>query len=204
MDVLQLVTDRIGVLLCLYTSTCIYRCVLCSCMHAHGLMHVQCTCTLFTCRCSMDVSQLVTDKIGVLLCLYTSTCIYRCVLCSCMHTHGLRHVQCTCTLFTCRCSMDVLQLVTDRIGVLLCLYTSTCIYRCVLCRCMHTHGLMHVQCTCTLFTCRCSMDVSQLVTDRIGVLLCLYRCVLCSCMHTHDSTFVLQVLESSNIGNITF
>ena len=200
----QLVTDRIGVLLCLYTSTCIYRCVLCSCMHAHGLMHVQCTCTLFTCRCSMDVSQLVTDKIGVLLCLYTSTCIYRCVLCSCMHTHGLRHVQCTCTLFTCRCSMDVLQLVTDRIGVLLSLYTSTCIYRCVLCRCMHTHGLMHVQCTCTLFTCRCSMDVSQLVTDRIGVLLCLYRCVLCSCMHTHDSTFVLQVLESSNIGNITF
>ena len=35
----------------------------------------------------MDVLQLVTDGIGVLLCLYTSTCIYRCVLCSCMHTH---------------------------------------------------------------------------------------------------------------------
>ena len=139
MDVSQLVTDRISVLQHLYTSTCIYRCVLCSCMHTHGLRHVQCTCTLFTCRCSMDVSQLVTDRIGVLLCLYTSTCIYRCVLCSCMHTHGLRHVQCTCTLFTCRCSMDVSHLVTDRTGVLHHLYTSTCIYRCVLCSCMHTH-----------------------------------------------------------------
>ena len=57
--------------------------------------------TLFTCRCSMDVSHLVTDRIGVLQRLYTSTCVYRCVLCSYMHTHGLMHVQCTCTLFTC-------------------------------------------------------------------------------------------------------
>ena len=143
MNVSQLVTHRISVLLCPYTSTCIYRCVLCSCMHTHGLRHVQCTCTLFTCRCSMDVSQLVTDRIGVLQRLYTSTCIYRCVLCSCMHTHGLRHVQCTmsCTLFTCRYSMDVSQLVTDRIGVLQRLYTSTCIYCTgVYCAvCMHTH-----------------------------------------------------------------
>ena len=77
----------------MYMGTYMY--ILYSCMHTHGLRHVQCTCTLFTCRCSMDVSQLVTDRIGVLQRLYTSTCIYRCVLCSCMHTHGLRHVQCT-------------------------------------------------------------------------------------------------------------
>ena len=35
----------------------------------------------------MDVSQLVTDRIGVLQRPYTSTCIYRCVLCRCVHTH---------------------------------------------------------------------------------------------------------------------
>ena len=109
------------------------------CMHTHVRMHVQCTYTFITCRCSMGVSQLVTNIVGVLQRPYTSTCIHRCVLCSCMHTHGLRHVQCTCTLFTCRCSMDVSQLVTDRIGVLQRLYTSTCIHRCVLCSCMHTH-----------------------------------------------------------------
>ena len=95
------------------------------------------------------------DSVGVVQTfVYTGVYIlYSCRLCSCMHTHGLRHVQCTYTLFTCRCSMDVLQLVTDRIAVLQRLYTSTCIYRCVLCSCMHTHGLRHVQCTCTLFTC---------------------------------------------------
>ena len=96
----------------MYMSTYMY--ILCSCMHTHGRMHVQCTYTLFTYRCSMDVSQLVTDRIGVLQHLYISTCMYMCVLCSCMHTHGLRHVQCTCTLFTCRCSMDVLQLYSNR------------------------------------------------------------------------------------------
>ena len=68
-------------------GTYMYMYILCSCMHTLGLMHVQCTYTLFTYRCSMDVSQLVTDRIGVLWHLYTSTCIYRCVLCSCIYAH---------------------------------------------------------------------------------------------------------------------
>ena len=69
---------------CRLTSVYMYLRACTVCMHTHGRMHVQCTYTFFTCRCSMGVSQLV----GVLRRLYTSTCIYSCVVCSCMHTHG--------------------------------------------------------------------------------------------------------------------
>ena len=40
----------------------------------------------------MGVSQLVTNIVGVRRRLYTSTCIYSCVVCSCMHTHGHTNV----------------------------------------------------------------------------------------------------------------
>jgi hypothetical protein len=91
---MYLQTDRIGVL---QPSTCIYR-------------------------CSMDVSQLVTDRIGVLQRLYTSTCILQ-VLNGCL-TASNRQNWCPAAsvyiyMYSYRCSMDVSQLVTDRIGQVL-------------------------------------------------------------------------------------
>ena len=77
----------------------------------------------------MSCSYIVTDRIGVLQRQYTSTCVYRCVLCSYMHTHGLMHVQCTCTLFTYRYSMDVLQLYSNRQNW--CPAASVYIYMCL-------------------------------------------------------------------------
>ena len=187
-------TDRVCVLqvdVCIHVSTCMYCPV---CMHTHGRMHVQCTLYILYMQVlngCLAVTEFVSCRLtSVYMYLHACTVQFVCTHICMYNVHY--------TFFTCRCSMSVSQLVTNIVGVLRRLYTSTCIYSCVLGSCMHTHG---VQCTYTLFTCRCSMDVSQLVTDRIGVLqrlytsTCIYRCVLCSCMHTHDSTFVLQVLE---------
>ena len=185
----------------LYTQVCtvVYTCtgahtgIYCAVVCTHMDLGM-CTVHVHCLRCSMDVLQLVTDRIGALLCLYTSTCIYRCVLCCCMHTHGLSHVQ--CTLFTCRCSMDVSHLVTNRVGVLQRLYTSTCIYRCVLCSCMHTHGLRHVQCTYRhIHSLRAGAGwVSR--SDRhswcpVGICIHVFTGVYCTVVYAHyDCVFV--------------
>ena len=64
--------------------------------------------------------------------------------------------------------------------------------------------------TYTLFTCRCSMDVSQLVTDRLGVLqvcihLHVFTGVYCAVVYTHMTVHLFyRCLRGSNISNITF
>jgi hypothetical protein len=149
--------------------TCIYVHVLFVAMHTHGractmYIYILYSQVLNECLAASDEQELVSwDS------LYTSTCIYSCVLCSCMHTHG---VQCTYTLFKCRLSMDVSQLVTDRIGVLKRPYTSTCIYR-------------------------CWMDVLQLVTDGIGVLLVSWS----GRIHLHVFTGAQWMSRASNRQN---
>ena len=67
---------------CRLTSVYMYLPVQFVYTHMDVCMIVQCSYTFFTCRCSMGVSQLVTNIVGVLSRLYTSTCIYSCVVCS--------------------------------------------------------------------------------------------------------------------------
>ena len=83
----------------------------------------------------MGVSQLVTDRVGVLQHLYISTCIPRCVLYSCMHTH--EHIQ----------VHSYIQVIdgSDRVGVLqMPANVCTCLFTGVYCAVVCTHMTVHL------------------------------------------------------------
>ena len=121
----QLVTNIVGVLSRLYTSN-VYCAVVCT--HMEYIVYIQ---VLNGCLAASNRQN---------WCPAASVYIY-------MYLQVCRHVQCTCTLFTCRCSMDVSQLVTDRIGVLLCLYVFTGVYCAVVCTHMDL-GMYNVHVHC--------------------------------------------------------
>ena len=114
-------SDRVCVLqvdVCIHVSTCAV------CIHTHGrTMYIYILYMQVFNEC-LTVTEFV---LQVDVCIHVPTCAV------CIHTHGRMHVQCTYTFFTCRCSMGVSQLVTNIVGVLRRLYTSTCIYSCVVC-----------------------------------------------------------------------
>ena len=103
----------------------------------------------------MGVSQLVTNIVGVLRRLYTSTCIYSCVLCSCMHTHG--HIN----VHSLHAGVQwVSRGYSDRTGVLQHLYTHTYLQD----SCSHSKETM----------CVLHVSVQQLRSDGRGTL-----CIVC-------------------------
>ena len=93
-------------------------------------------------------------------CRHLYTCIYRCVLYSCI---GILYMQVLAGCLTVTVLVLCRHVYTGVYILYSCIHMYMGTYMYILCSCMHTHGLMHVQCT---YTCRCSMDVSQLYSNR--------------------------------------